>query len=59
MLAAMSTLPPRQKEVLVLRYWSNLCEIEIAETLGLSCGAAKSSASRGLDALEAKLEARA
>jgi RNA polymerase sigma-70 factor (sigma-E family) len=48
-------LPRRQREVLVLRYWAHLTEAEIAETLGISVGTVKSSASRGLDALEIKL----
>jgi RNA polymerase sigma-70 factor (sigma-E family) len=51
-LAALDTLPPRQREVLVLRYWSELSEAEIAETLGVSRGTVKSTASRALDALE-------
>jgi RNA polymerase sigma-70 factor (sigma-E family) len=55
-LAALQELTPRQREVLVLRYWSDLSEAEIAETLSLSRGAVKSTASRALDALEKKLE---
>lgn len=51
-LAAVRTLPPRQQEVLVLRYWSNLSEAEIAEALGISRGAVKSQASRAIDKLE-------
>lgn len=51
-LAALDTLPPRQREVLVLRYWSELSEAEIAETLGIGRGTVKSTASRALDALE-------
>lgn len=54
-LAAVRALPPRQREVLVLRYWSELSEAEIAEALGISTGTVKSSASRGLDALERSL----
>ncbi|ANP51117.1 RNA polymerase sigma-70 factor (sigma-E family) [Streptomyces griseochromogenes] len=55
-LAALRTLTPRQREVLVLRYWSHLSEAEIAATLGLSRGAVKSTASRALDALGRRLE---
>ncbi|WBP87751.1 SigE family RNA polymerase sigma factor [Kitasatospora cathayae] len=55
-LAALQELTPRQREVLVLRYWSDLSEARIAETLDLSRGAVKSTASRALDALEKKLE---
>lgn len=56
-LVALQTLPPRQHEVLVLRYWSGLSEAEIATTLGISRGSVKSAASRGMDALESALEA--
>ncbi len=55
-LAALRTLTRRQREVLVLRYWSHLTEVEIATTLGLSRGAVKSTASRALDALGRRLE---
>lgn len=51
-LAALDRLPARQREVLVLRYWSELSEAEIADALGISRGTVKSAASRGLDALE-------
>jgi RNA polymerase sigma-70 factor (sigma-E family) len=51
-LAALDRLAPRQREVLVLRYWSGLSEAEIAETLGISRGSVKSTASRALDQLE-------
>ena len=36
----------------MLRYWSNLSEAEIAQTLGISQGTVKSTASRALVALE-------
>ncbi|WP_354644487.1 RNA polymerase sigma factor [Kitasatospora camelliae] len=55
-LVALNELTQRQREVLVLRYWSDLSEAQIAETLGLSRGAVKSTASRALDALEKQLE---
>lgn len=55
MLAALQELPARQREVLVLRYWSHLSEAEIAEALGIRPGTVKSAASRGLAALESKL----
>jgi RNA polymerase sigma factor (sigma-70 family) len=51
-LQAVRTLPPRQQEILVLRYWSGLSEAEIAQTLGISRGAVKSQASRAIDKLE-------
>jgi len=56
-LAAVRALPRRQREVLVLRYWSGLSEREIAESLGISTGSVKSSASRGMAALQRALGA--
>ena len=55
LIGALRRLPRRQREVLVLRYWSGLSEADIARTLGVSVGTVKSSASRGLDALELSL----
>ncbi|MFJ4875409.1 RNA polymerase sigma factor [Streptomyces sp. NPDC088745] len=55
-LAALAELTRRQREVLVLRYWSELTEAQTAQALGLSRGTVKSTASRALDALEKKLE---
>jgi RNA polymerase sigma-70 factor (sigma-E family) len=46
---ALSTLPPRQREVLVLRYYGGLSEAEIAEAAGITRGTVKSTASRALD----------
>ncbi|MFD7624822.1 RNA polymerase sigma factor [Streptomyces sp. NPDC059851] len=57
-LAALARLTPRRRQVLVLRYWADLSEAEIAATLGISRGAVKSNASRALDALERILEGR-
>lgn len=54
-LAALRRLPVRQREVLVLRYWHDLSEAEIAGALGISPGGVKSAASRGLAAVEARL----
>jgi RNA polymerase sigma-70 factor (sigma-E family) len=54
-LAAVRRLPRRQQEVLILRYWSGLSEREIAETLGISQGSVKSSASRGMATLQVAL----
>ena len=55
-IAALHTLAPRQREVLVLRYWSNLTEAEIARTLQISQGTVKSTASRALVALEKAMQ---
>jgi RNA polymerase sigma-70 factor (sigma-E family) len=52
---ALRTLPRRQREVLVLRYWSELSEAEIAAALGVARGTVKSSASRGLASLQKHL----
>lgn len=41
-------LGPRQRAVLVLRYWEDQTESEIARTLGCSVGTVKSQAARGL-----------
>jgi RNA polymerase sigma factor (sigma-70 family) len=50
-LDALRTLPERQREVLALRYYLDLSEADIATTLGISRGAVKSHASRGVAAL--------
>ncbi|MDQ3615099.1 MAG: SigE family RNA polymerase sigma factor [Actinomycetota bacterium] len=50
-LDALRELPDRQREVLALRYYLDLSEAEIADTLGISRGAVKSHASRGVSAL--------
>jgi RNA polymerase sigma-70 factor (sigma-E family) len=44
-------LPPRQRAVIVLRYWEQLNEAETAKVLGCSVGAVKSAASRALTRL--------
>jgi RNA polymerase sigma-70 factor (sigma-E family) len=55
-MAALRTLSRRQQEVLVLRYYGDYSEQDIATTLGLSKGAVKSHAHRGLAALRQALE---
>lgn len=45
---ALALLPPRQRAVLVLRYWEQCSEAETAQALGCSVGTVKSTASRGL-----------
>jgi RNA polymerase sigma-70 factor (sigma-E family) len=53
--AALRALPPRQRAVLVLRYFLDLPEAEIAAALQCSLGTVKSTASRGLARLEESL----
>jgi RNA polymerase sigma-70 factor (sigma-E family) len=55
-LEALRELPGRQREVLALRYYLDLSEADIAETLGISRGAVKSHASRGTAALRSLME---
>ncbi len=51
MLAALDELSDRQREVLILRYYLDLSESDIAATLRISRGAVKSHSSRGIAAL--------
>lgn len=46
--SALGDLAPRQREVLVLRYYGGLSEAEIAAATGLSKGTVKSTASRAV-----------
>jgi RNA polymerase sigma-70 factor (sigma-E family) len=55
LLWALAKLPPRQRAVLVLRYFADLPEAEVAELLDCSLGTVKSTASRGLARLESSL----
>ncbi len=57
-MAALRRLPTRQQEVLVLRYYSELSEAEIADALGISRGSVKSHSSRGMAALREQLHRR-
>jgi RNA polymerase sigma-70 factor (sigma-E family) len=51
LLTAMRSLPPRQREVLVLRYYLDLDVAEIASTLQIAPSAVRSNCARGLAAL--------
>lgn len=53
---ALDGLPPRQREVLVLRYWDNLSEKEIADALGIADGTVKTHAFRGKASMEKTLD---
>jgi RNA polymerase sigma-70 factor (sigma-E family) len=57
-LAALGGLTVRQRQVVVLRYWSDLTEQEIADVLRISRGTVKSTASRALAALRERLADR-
>jgi RNA polymerase sigma-70 factor (sigma-E family) len=54
--SALRELPDRQREAIVLRYYADLSEAEIAETMGISRGAVKSHTARGMAALRTALE---
>ncbi|MGH3224366.1 MAG: sigma factor-like helix-turn-helix DNA-binding protein, partial [Streptosporangiaceae bacterium] len=49
-------LPGRQREAIVLRYYADLSEAEIADTMGISRGAVKSHTARGMASLRSALE---
>jgi RNA polymerase sigma-70 factor (sigma-E family) len=55
LIAALGTLAPRQRAVLVLRYFEDLTEAQVAELLGCTVGTVKSTASRALTRLQASL----
>ena len=55
LLDALARLTPRQRAVLVLRYFNDLTEAQTAEVLGCSPGTVKSNASRGLARLREAL----
>jgi RNA polymerase sigma-70 factor (sigma-E family) len=50
---ALAALSARQRSVLVLRFWEDLSETEIAQLLGCSLGTVKTHLRRGLTALRA------
>ena len=53
---ALLTLPPRQRAAVVLRYFEDLPETEVADVLGTSVGTVKGYVSRGLDRLRQELD---
>ena len=55
-LRALRVLPARQRAVMILRYYDDLSEADIARTLGCSPGTVKSQASRALKALRRELD---
>lgn len=59
LIKAMRGLQRRQREVLVLRYFADMTEAQVAETLGISLGSVKAYGSRGIAALRVAMEATA
>ena len=55
-IAALAALPRRQREVVVLRFWLDLTETQVAATLGCSVGTVKSQAARALATLRGHAE---
>lgn len=55
LVAALDGLPRRQREALVLRYWLDLTDRELAEAMGVSPGSAKTHIRRGIAALQRAL----
>ncbi|WP_459751968.1 SigE family RNA polymerase sigma factor [Streptomyces sennicomposti] len=58
LIQAMKGLQRRQREVLVLRYFADMTEAQVAETLGISLGSVKAYGSRGIAALRIAMGAR-
>ena len=58
MVAALRTLPARQREAVVLRFYLDLSEAEMAAAMGVSAGSVKTHLHRGLAALETRIEGR-
>jgi len=54
--AALRELPGRQREAIVLRYYADFSEAEVAAAMGISCGAVKSHTALAIAALRANLE---
>jgi len=57
LIKAMRGLQRRQREVLVLRYFADMTEAQVADVLGLSLGSVKAYGSRGIAALRVAMEA--
>jgi RNA polymerase sigma-70 factor (sigma-E family) len=55
-ISALQSLPDRQRQALVLRYYGDLSETQIAAIMGITPGAVKSHTARGISSLRARLE---
>jgi RNA polymerase sigma-70 factor (sigma-E family) len=55
-LAALAALPPKQREVVLLRFWLDLTEVQVAASLGCSIGNVKSQSARALAKLRVSAE---
>lgn len=53
----LTVLPPRERQVVVLRHYVGLTEAEVSDTLNISLGTVKSSTSRGLARLREAMAA--
>lgn len=58
-LAALDTLPLRQRQCVVLRFYEDFTEVQIAEALGISQGSVKQHLHRAMQSLTERLEALA
>ena len=57
-LAALATLPPKARAVVVLRYWADLSIEDVASLLGCSPGNVRSQSTRALAKLRVELETK-
>jgi len=55
-MSALRALSPRQREVVVLRYFADLSEAEIAAATGMSMAAVRDHAAQAMSSLQAELE---
>ena len=54
--SALRNLPARQREVVMLRFYADLSEAQIAATMGITRGAVKSHTARAISSLRSELE---